>query len=321
MKTFLITAIGSFSSSAILGSLRKYKTNRLVGCDIYPKNWLPIAGKLDVFYQVPKANKKEYISSIVNICEKEQIDFILPLTDIEIDVLSEKASVFDNINTKVCISNRASIMSCRNKRDYPLCFQKEHDINTIPFDLGKDIDRKTIKFPIIVKPINGRSSEGLSFVEDMENLLYHIKYKRNYIFQPYIQGDIVTVDVVRDKLNNVISVPRIELLRTKNGAGITVRTFRDNILTEITKKVVEILDIKGCINIEFIRTKDKYYLMDINPRFSAGIAFSILAGYNFIDNHIRCFEDNKIDTCLNYNEMIVTRQYVELITDVTQGAS
>jgi len=315
MKTFLVTAIGSFSSGAVLDTLRKDKTNRLVGCDIYPKNWLPNAEKFDVFYQVHKANQKEYISSIVNICEKEQIDFILPLTDHEVDVLSEKVSVFNNINTKVCISDRNAIIFCRNKINYSLCFDKERNINTIPFYLGRDIKRKTIEFPIIAKPINGRSSEGLSLIEDMENLLYHIKYKKNYMFQPYIQGDIVTVDVVRDKLNNVISIPRVELIRTKNGAGITVRIFRDNILTKITKKIVDILDIKGCVNIEFIRNKDKYYLMDINPRFSAGIAFSILAGYNFVSNHIKCFEDNKIDTSLNYNEMILTRQYVELITE------
>ena len=75
---------------------------------------------------------------------------------------------------------------------------------------------------------------------------------------------------------------------------------------------MQTLDIIGCINIEFIKSENDYFLMDINPRFSAGIAFSLLAGYDFIQNHIKCFQGISIDTDLEYKETILTKKYIEL---------
>lgn len=71
------------------------------------------------------------------------------------------------------------------------------------------------------------------------------------------------------------SIPREELLRTKNGAGTTVRIVPDSDLMQMASYIGKKLNVRGCINMEFIRSKDStYYLIDINPRFSAGVAFS-----------------------------------------------
>ena len=40
---------------------------------------------------------------------------------------------------------------------------------------------------------------------------------------------------------------------------------------------------------EFIKNEKGYFLIDINPRFSAGIAFSCKTGYDFINAHLDCF--------------------------------
>src|SRR5690625_4171953 len=87
---FLVTAIGSMSAGAVIKSLRiNFPNSFIVGTDIHQKEWLYLSEKVDVFYKVPKAADKDFVSSINNILNEQAIDFILPLTDPEVDVLSE----------------------------------------------------------------------------------------------------------------------------------------------------------------------------------------------------------------------------------------
>ena len=52
MKTALITAIGSFSVDIAIKNLKKMDF-RVIGCDIYPKEWIANALDVDSFYQAP----------------------------------------------------------------------------------------------------------------------------------------------------------------------------------------------------------------------------------------------------------------------------
>jgi carbamoyl-phosphate synthase large subunit len=121
-----------------------------------------------------------------------------------------------------------------------------------------------------------------------------IENRNDYIFQPYLQGQIITVDVVLDKNENNVSVARRELLRTSNGAGLVVKIIKEPLLEQIVTLIVNKLNILGCINIEFLQVASDYYLMDINPRFSAGVGFSFVAGYDFVTNHLKCFKNETI---------------------------
>lgn len=64
---------------------------------------------------------------------------------------------------------------------------------------------------------------------------------------------------------------------------------------------------------EFILNNGKYYLIDINPRFSAGIAFTICSGYNVVLNHLRCFNNEDIDKQIDIKEQIIIKKYDEVI--------
>ena len=130
-----------------------------------------------------------------------------------------------------------------------------------------------------------------------------------------VMGNIITVDYVRNaSTRESFCVPREELLRTKNGAGITVRIFSDKELVELVSHIGETININGCVNLEFIKNDGKYYLIDINPRFSAGVAFSLMAGYDMITSHVCCHTDGKIMAPVNLREQIIVKSYSENTT-------
>jgi carbamoyl-phosphate synthase large subunit len=63
---------------------------------------------------------------------------------------------------------------------------------------------------------------------------------------------------------------------------------------------------------EFIYDGSDFYLIDINPRFSAGVAFSSMVGYDMVLAHLNCFVGKQILPPVEYKEQIVAKRYVEV---------
>ena len=90
----LITAIGSMSALCAINKLHE-AGHKVIGCDIYPKEWHFEAFCCDVFAQAPYANTKEYIPFLIDLAKKENVKYIFPLTDLEIDVINEHREIFE----------------------------------------------------------------------------------------------------------------------------------------------------------------------------------------------------------------------------------
>jgi len=181
----------------------------------------------------------------------------------------------------------------------------------------KKIKSAAVSCPIVCKPVNGRSSQGIKIFDDTQSLyVFYDRIDPETYLQPYIPGNIITVDVVRDHSSNCCAVARRELVRTVNGAGISVRIFRDQVLEGTCKTIAKLLNVVGCVNFEFIEADDgRQYFLECNPRFSGGVAFSVLAGYDFVTNHLKCFKNEVIETAAEIKEHYISRKYEEYITD------
>lgn len=313
-KGILVTAIGSFSSNAIVDSLNKLKRYNVYGCDIYPSSWHTVSIKYKRVFQVPHSNDKfAYIETILRICKDYDIGYIIPTTDLEIDILNLHRQEFVKENIILCISSKDMIDVARNKYLISLIFKNNLFFKIIPtYRTFLDLI-ETPTFPYIAKLINGRSSEGLIHIKDKETLKYTLS-KPGYIIQPFIKGEIYTVDYIRNSATGSdFSISRRELLRTSNGAGTTVLMTNDQVLSKSSSYIGKKIDVNGRVNFEFIKDSKDYYLMDINPRFSAGIAFSIIAGYDIVKNHLNCFMNKEIDKPVKYSEMIIAKSYIETI--------
>lgn len=315
----LVTAIGSMSAPCVISTLRD-EGYFVLGIDIYPGEWHHETSLCNVFLQAPYAtNKQKYISFLLNTCNAYQIDTILPLTDLEIDVLQQYRGQFEQLAVNLAMPNDAVLNIVRNKYTLYQIFEHDAAVPSIPtMKLIDYLEGKApigIKNPCIAKKYNGRSSEGLLRNARKEDLLA-IENKSEYIIQSQILGSVCTVDYVRSHGHDVI-IAREELLRTKNGAGMTIRLFEDVRLSALASYIGNKLDISSAINMEFIHADDgNYYLIDINPRFSAGIAYSKMAGYDMVTNHFRALSGMQIDRQIAVRQMIITKYWKEEILKV-----
>ena len=88
-------------------------------------------------------------------------------------------------------------------------------------------------------------------------------------------------------------------------------------MEETSKILADKLNVWGDVNFEYILDKEgKYHLVECNPRFSAGCEFSCMGGYDYIENHIKCFMGKEIEDAHFKHSMIIARKYEEYITAV-----
>lgn len=317
MKNILITSNGSFSCEEIVSSLRS-EVDLLAGTNIYPEYFVGVSHLFDFTYLVPTPNEENYIPELLQICRRHNIHYIFPLIDIEVDILSQHRDTFLKEGITVCLSNPESISICRDKYRIYQTFKNDTLITPIPTYSYTDICNNNFgqlsnSPAFVAKPYNGRSSQGLLFLTDLSEI-NHLPHKEEYIFQPKIEGEVFTVDYIQDAYGNDFSVSRREFLRTQNGAGLSVEIRKNEILQKMVSYIGKKLHILGAINIEFLFDGEKYYLMDLNPRFSAGIAFSRLAGYDIVKNHFLCFQNKPIENTVAITECYAVKRYITYMT-------
>lgn len=306
----LVTAIGSMSAECVIGAFNRFGVD-VVGTDIYPREYHPVAVECSGFYQIPRVypDVDFYCNTIKNIAIKESCEAIVPLTDPEVDVISERRVLFEEAGVKVWLPSDNVIKRARNKGLWCKIVRESKSLKTIPtFRCYSDL-KENYEGDFVAKKVTGRSSEGILFsntsVFQCEGGL-----DGDYLFQPRISGEILTVDFAKHpKSGQLVFVPRIELMRTKNGAGTVVKIVELATCRDAVQELVDQLGLTGVMNCEFICSEDGLYLMDINPRFSAGVSFSKLAGYDFVKADMDCYCSDSIDEeiCIAAENIYVKR--------------
>ena len=298
------------SAECVIQALKQ--KHNVFGCDIYPAEWHIESAMCKKFFQAPLAkNQESYINFLLELCKENNINCICPLTDVEIDVINTNRSKFDDV--LLAFPEKHVLEIVRNKENLYNYFKDDAIISTPETRTIINIDKSF--FPCIAKPKNGRSSEGLFVLKKIEekNILEDID---NYIFQKKIEGQIHTVDYVRfASQKKDFQIQREELIRTSNGAGLTVKITEDPQLSYIVSHIGNKLDINGCICMEFIKNaQGHYFLIDINPRFSAGVAFSFMAGYDFPNAHINALTNQKFPHPSELKKYgIIQKKYHEIV--------
>ncbi|MDK2967354.1 ATP-grasp domain-containing protein [Lacrimispora sp.] len=322
MKAAVVTAIGSFSADIVIKNLIELGL-KVIGCDIYPAEWIADSSNVSVFYQVPLATQEgEYIEEILTICRKEAADGLIVLTDAEVDVWNRNRNKLEEAGVTLCLSPEETITVCRDKMKFYEFLSERGIGNPIPTARLDSMTPESIPYPAVVKPYNGRSSQGLCYLHSQEETKRFLAGCEavNYVVQPFYKGNVITVDVVRQAdPERSAAVCRRELLRTLNGAGTSVMVFSSPVLEELCKESARALGITGCVNFEFIEGEDgTYSMLECNPRFSGGVEFSCMAGYDFVSNHVRCFMEEEIDAQVAVTEMYIARKYEEYVTKVLE---
>lgn len=286
----LVTAIGTVTATAIVTELKKTEEYYLIGADINPENQIATSLDVDEYHVFPYASQESYLGFVLEFCRQHKVDYYYAVLDIEVVKISKERDEFEKIGTKLCMANYEYCSICHFKNSFnewireniPQIYIRTYQI----FDEIKE-------FPVFVKPVEGVASTGCKPVHTMEALKESVSldsFNKDVIVQELIKGDIITVDLIRNrKTGQKTQVQRKELLRNANGCGIAVEIVRYPLLEEICNTLMEKLDLDGVSNAEFFCMEregenSQFKIIEINPRFSAGSRYTCMAGINTVLN-------------------------------------
>lgn len=304
MKRILITAIGTITASSIVLELRSSQEEYyLIGTDTNEACQIVTSKDVDEFYKFPSSveRPKDFLEFVLRFCKEHAIEYIFPVIDEEIVNYMENKHRFKEIGVKICIANDEIINICHYKdkfgrwvtQNIPECAIKTYGIE------------EKMKFPVFVKPIEGRASNGCRMIYSREELDRQPDLNK-CVIQEYVEGEFITADLVQNiKYGQFLCIQRKEIIRNKNGCGIAVKTVKEHLVESACMIIAEKLQLNGIVNVEFLLTKEKAQIVEVNPRFSAGSYFSFLAGCNLAQEAIHIADG---ETC-SFGDMQLGKNY------------
>lgn len=299
MKVLIAGLAGASLGTEILKSLAVAKGYEIYGCDISPLAYGMHSDKLIAAFV---ADKNDYVNSIVDLCAKNDIRFIVPGGEQPMVLL---ASEIEKLKSKnIClVGNRPEIINLFADKSKTFQFLQERGV-AIPTTIKVDsaIQLNDTKFPCIVKPSSGTGGSDSVFLatSQEECQLYVELLKRNgrsIIVQEYIgldEGEF-TIGVLSDSDSNIIG--SIAMQRSFNSKlsvayrgkkGLISSGYSQGLIADFpeirrqAEHIAKLAKSTGPLNIQG-RVRNRVLLpFEINPRFSASTYLRTMAGFNEI---------------------------------------
>ncbi|WP_195600411.1 ATP-grasp domain-containing protein [Longibaculum muris] len=239
-----------------------------------------------------------YISFLLEYCDKNKINAIISLFDIDLPILSKNKKLFEDNGINVIVSDKNVLNICNDKYS-TYKFLKENGFNTPKTYLDVEEAKKYLKYPVILKPRWGMGSIGIYKADNNEELEVFYKKLSREIFNTYLKyessvdieqsiliqemiiGQEYGLDIINDlhgNYQNTIVKKKIAMRSGETDCAQTVDNVGlKNIGMNISRKIKHIANL-DCD--AFIDENGDVYILEMNARFGGGYPFSHLAGVN-----------------------------------------
>ena len=333
MKTInvVVTSAGGIVAQGIIKSLKYHnKYSRLkryeykiLATDInYEAAGLYRAHK---FSLIPKPTAKEYLKSIVDLCNRNKIQVLFIGSDVELPILCKNKHLIEEKTGAIVITSQPQVVEmCRDKYRTNE-FLEENNLNFIPTCLYREVDdfMKDYGFPLVVKPREGFGSKLFQIVNSIEELEFAckaiIQTGWKPMIQKYLKGDAneyttgLTLGKEKNQIMSTITLKKV----LKHGQ--TYKAFIDKYpkVTKVCNQIAKKLRTFGPLNIQSRIDVDdnQVKIIEINPRFSASGPMRTVAGVNEPDIMVRNVLFNEDVKTLDHKSLVCFRYWNETYID------
>ncbi len=342
--TVLVSACGAQFMPGLADCLKQNgeRNIRIVGVDMgIDKTVLQM---VDALYQVPRATDPGYVDRLLQICKEEKVDVVMPFMSAELLPLIDRKSEFEEIGTKVSVSDRNSVEITNNKYLF-YEFLKKNRLPVPKYAHIRNADElidacEYCGYPqnaVCVKATELSGSRGIriiqpqmskfdilfgekpnSFYTTMEELfetLHEREKMPEMMAMEYLPGMEGSVDLIadngkilymayRESTVNLHSIPQAGELKENKEAYA------------IAEKVISVLKFTGSADLDFKNDKDgKPVLMEINPRIAATMKIFKAGGLNLPYLRIKQLLGEELpEVKINYGVKF-KRRYLEMFSE------
>lgn len=316
MVKLLLLSAGTNACYHIAKTLKDKYSSMLyiVGADINDRYLIPSCHFLDAFYKVPRSSSSDYYETILDICNREGIDFLLPSFDADQklfypenkDLISIGVTSFGtSIKTLPIYDNKKKMNDFLRSVGLPI--PKQYSIN----------ECKANEM-YMVKPINGVGSVGaaLRTIDDMKLL-----DMSQFIIQEKCLEPEVTMECFW--FEKQLSTICRERIVAKAGVCTKTRIFKNYKLEEIGFKFAKSLLPPHIFNLQFMKNQqNEYVITDVNLRTAGGMSLSCAAGWDEVSALAKIMTGEKdlneifVTLPKKINSQYIVRAYTDIVTKI-----
>jgi carbamoyl-phosphate synthase large subunit len=316
-RTVLITCAGRrVSLLKLFQSAAQTLDGRALAADI--DSLAPSLYFADGALRLPRVVASNYISILLELVERENIQLIVPTIDTELPILAKNADVF---SARACLLLVSSprLIAITSDKWLTIRACSEAGIRVPRSWLPEGLDEAELPEELFIKPRDGSASQH-TYAVGRGALSAVLPLVPNALIQERLIGQEITVDALLDLDGRPIHyVPRYRL-KTVGGESVQGVTIDDHMLKDWLISILEFASAmggRGPLTLQAFLTEDGPVLSEINARFGGGFPLTHAAGGHYPEWLLRSLNGEALEPSFgNYRRgLFMTRYYNEHFTE------
>jgi carbamoyl-phosphate synthase large subunit len=281
--TILVTGVGAIIGYGIIKSLRKSGHDlKIIGMDIYPdavgRHWC------DYFEQAVRTDAAEYLTFLMSIIEKYEVDLVIPGIEQDVSRMSQERKHLQSLPSQFAL-NTPELISISNDKWFMHLKLAEAGLPRIKSYIEGSFEEisQEIGLPMVLKPRRSYASKGIFLIHSAEDFAYWMRILGdNFMVQELVGSDQEEYTAAVFAYGNGDCSKNITFKRTLSGEGATAKAIvvDEPDLSGCIDTLVEIFMPEGPTNFQYRRHKGDFLLLEINPRISASTSLRTAFGFN-----------------------------------------
>jgi carbamoyl-phosphate synthase large subunit len=225
-----------------------------------PSPLAPAQYAADLRVAPPRIDDPAYVPFLLDLCEKHNVGAVVPLTDLDIEVLARARPELPAFVPDAEIA--------RDTFDKYAAHQllERHGLPSPPTVLpGEEPE----SYPVMVKPRQGSGARSIHPASDREEMEFFIRYvKEPVMVQRLMQGPEFSIDLLSDLDGRCLNAIPRTMIESRGGESIKGTVIKDDELIELGRSVVEALGVRGPCTVQAFRDAEiGLGITDVNTRF------------------------------------------------------
>jgi carbamoyl-phosphate synthase large subunit len=301
MTRVLVTGAGGAAGISVIRALRRAE-HHVVGADIDPlAAGLALA---DEQVLLPGADDDGFVPAVVAAVEHHAVGAVITTVTEEMAALERGRSLIAARGAAMWFSPAEAVATCLDKWRFAQAVERAG----LPAPATALLDAQdpaptapAFPGPWVVKPRFGRGSRDVALVDDPDELRWALRRTPEPIVQSCCRGREFTADALIDHDGTVAGIVPRWRVATKAGISTKGTTFSDPRVEALVRSTVVALGLRGAINLQGFVQGDSppedltrrggagapVQLLEVNPRFSGGLALSLGAGADLVGEYLR----------------------------------
>jgi carbamoyl-phosphate synthase large subunit len=223
---------------------------------------------------VPLIEDPGYLPALERLCERHGVGAVLPLTDLDIEVL---AMARHDGRLPALVPSPEIARATFDKYEAHLLLRSlglPSPVTVLPDD---DLD--ALAYPVMVKPRRGSGARSIHLARDPAQARFFAGYVAEpTMVQRAMGGPEFSIDCLGDLDGRCLNAIPRTMLESRGGESIKGAVIRDEELIELGRRTTEALRVTGPATIQVFRDPDLGLgITDVNTRFGGAFPAPIYA--------------------------------------------